>query len=121
MQILEYTSEFSVFINLLSKIMIKSNANSLLDNTAILYKQTAPSRHDVCLDKRSFKCKIGENCSNILCIYGQNSNSKFPSTLMEELFIAILLGVCLSCLESNDLLSFPQSNIHNRHVNYLTV
>ena len=48
--------------------MIKSNAKSLLDNTAMLYKQTASSRHDVCLDRRSFKCKIGENCSNILCI-----------------------------------------------------
>ena len=51
----------------------------------------------------------------------QNSNVKFPSTLMEESFIAILLGVCLSCLESNDLLSFPRSNIHNRHVMYVTV
>ena len=36
-------------------------------------------------------------------------------------FIAILLGVCLSCLESNALLSFSQSNIHNRHVKYVTV
>ena len=50
--------------------MIRSNAKSFLDNTAMLYKQTAPSRHDVCLDQRSFKCKIGENCSNILCIMG---------------------------------------------------
>ena len=48
--------------------MIKSNVKSLLDNTAMLYKQTASSRHDVCLDQRSFKCTIGENCSNILCI-----------------------------------------------------
>ena len=49
--------------------MIQSNAKSLLDNTAMLYKQTASSRHDdVCLDQRSFKCKIGENCSNILFI-----------------------------------------------------
>ena len=37
--------------------MIQSNAKSLLDNTAMLYKQTASSRHDVCLDQRSFKCK----------------------------------------------------------------
>ena len=43
--------------------MIQSNAKSLLDNTAMLYKQTTSSRHDVCLDQRSFKCKIGENCS----------------------------------------------------------
>ena len=43
------------------------------------------------------------------------------STLMEDFFIAILLGVCLSCLESNALLSFSQSNIHNRHVKYVTV
>ena len=40
---------------------------------------------------------------------------------MEDFFIATLLGVSLSCLKSNDLPSFPQSNIHNRHVNYVTV
>ena len=40
---------------------------------------------------------------------------------MEEFCIAILLGVCLSCLESNDLPSLPRSNIHNRHVKYVTV
>ena len=68
MQILVYTSDFSVLINYLSKIMIQSNAKSLLDNTALLYKQTASSSHDVCLDKRSFKSKIGENCNNILFI-----------------------------------------------------
>ena len=34
-------------------------------------------------------------------------------------FIAILLGVCLSCLESNDLPSFLRSNMHNRHVKYV--
>ena len=48
--------------------MIQNNAKSLLDNTVILYKQTASSRHYVCMDQRSFKCKIGENCSNILSI-----------------------------------------------------
>ena len=68
MQIHVYTSDFSVFINQLSKIMIQSNAKSLLDNTAMFYTQTASSSHDVCLDQRSFKCKIGENCSNILFI-----------------------------------------------------
>ena len=66
--------------------MIQNNANSLLDNTAMLYKQTTPFRHDVCLDQRSFKCKIGENCSNILFIKGQNSNFKFLSILMEDFF-----------------------------------
>ena len=60
MQILVYTSDFSVFINQLSEIMIQSNEKSLLDNTAMLYKQTASSRHDVCLDERSYKCKIDE-------------------------------------------------------------
>ena len=64
--------------------MIKSNAKSLLDNTAMLYKQTASSRHDVRLDQRSLKCKIGENCSNILCIWGQHSNFKSLFTLMED-------------------------------------
>ena len=63
--------------------MIQSNAKYLLDNTAMLYKQTASSGHDVCLDQRSFKCKIGENCSNILFIYGQNLNFKFLFFLME--------------------------------------
>ena len=87
----------------------------------MLYKQTASSRHDVCLGQRSFKCKIGENCSNILFIEGQISNFKFPSTLMEDFFIAILLGVYLSCLESNDFLSFLWSYIHNKHVKYVTV
>ena len=48
--------------------MIQSNAKSLSDNTAMLYKQTESSRHDACLDQRSFKCKISENCSNILFI-----------------------------------------------------
>ena len=42
-------------------------------------------------------------------------------SLWKLFFIAILLGVCLSCLESNDLPSFPLSNIHNRHVKYVTV
>ena len=68
MQILVYMSDFSVFINKLSKFMIQKNAKPLLDNTAMLYKQTASSRHDVFLDQRSFKCKIGENCINILFI-----------------------------------------------------
>ena len=70
--------------------MIQSNAKSLLDNTAMLYKQSASSRHDVCLDQRSFKCKIGENCSNILFIQGQNSNFKVYSILMEEFFYCYL-------------------------------
>ena len=42
-------------------------------------------------------------------------------SLWKFFFIAILLSVCLSCLESNDLPSFPQSNIDNRHVKYVTV
>ena len=37
--------------------MIKNNAKSLLDNTAMLYKQTASSMHDVCLDQRSLSAK----------------------------------------------------------------
>ena len=68
MQILVYTSDFSFFINSLYKISFQSNAKSLLGTTAMLYKQIASSRHDVCLDQRSFKYKIGVNCSNILFI-----------------------------------------------------
>ena len=52
---------------------------------------------------------------------GKTQNFKFPSTLMKEFFIAILLGVCISCLESNDLPSFLRSYFHNRHVKYVTV
>ena len=37
--------------------MIQSNAKSLLDNKAMLYKQTALSRHVVCLDQRSLSAK----------------------------------------------------------------
>ena len=37
--------------------MIQSYAKSLLDTTVMLCKQTASSRHDVCFDQRSFKCK----------------------------------------------------------------
>ena len=59
--------------------MIQSNAKSLLDNTAMLYLQTTSSRHDVCLDQRSFKCKIGEKCSDIFYI---GAKFKFLSSLL---------------------------------------
>ena len=85
----------------------------------MLYKQTASLRLDVRLDQRSFKCKIGKNCSNFfLFIRGKFQIPFYPNG---SFFIAILLGVCLSCLESNDLPIFPRSNIHNRHVKYVTV
>ena len=77
--------------------MIQSNAKSLLDTTAMLYKQTASLRHDVCLDQRSFKCKIGENCSNILFIWGENSNFKFSSIQMEE-FVYCYPARCVSIM-----------------------
>ena len=51
--------------------MIKSKTKSLLDITVMLYKQTASSSYDVCLDQRSFKCKIGEKCSNIFIYRGK--------------------------------------------------
>ena len=56
MQIRVYTLDFSVFTNKVAKIMNESFAKSLFNNTALLYKQTESSRHDVCLDQRSFKC-----------------------------------------------------------------
>ena len=37
--------------------MIQGNAKSLLDNTAMLYKQKASSRHDVCRIKGHLKAK----------------------------------------------------------------
>ena len=100
--------------------MIQNNAKSLFDNTVILHKQTTSSRHDVCLDQRSFKCKIGENCSNI---YLYRDTIQILSSLLSfgRFCIGIPLGVCLSCFESNDSPSFPWSNIHNRHVKYITV
>ena len=76
--------------------MIQSNAKSLLDTTAMLYKQKASSRHDVCLNQRSFKRKIGENCSNIFYI-GKNSNFKFHSILMEE-FVYCYPARCVSIM-----------------------
>ena len=42
-------------------------------------------------------------------------------SLCKIFFIATQLSVCLLCLESNDLPSFLLSNIHNRHVKYVTV
>ena len=53
---------------------------------------------------------------------GKKSNFKFPPILMEEFFYCYPARlVCLSCLESIDLPSFPRSNIHDRHVKYVTV
>ena len=87
----------------------------------MLYKQTASSRHDVCLNQRSFKCKIGKNCRNIFLYRGKIQILSSLLSQWKNLFIAILLDVCLSCLESNDLSSFPRSIIYNRHVKYVTV
>ena len=55
--------------------------------------------------------------------YVYRGKTQILSSLLpyRKIFIAVLLGVCLSCLESNDLLSFLRSNIHNRHVKYDTV
>ena len=59
--------------------MIKSNAKSLLDNTAMLYKQTASSRHDVCLDQRSFKSK---SVKNVAIFYVYRDNIHILSSLL---------------------------------------
>ena len=88
--------------------MSQSNAKSLLDTTAMLYKQSASSRHDVCLDQRSFKCKIGENCSKYFIYIGAKFKFYVPFYPNIRFFNAILLGMCLLCLESNDLPSFPR-------------
>ena len=115
MQIIVYTSAFNVFINQVSKIMNKSNAKSLLDNTVMLYKQTVSSMHDLCLDQRSFKCKIEESCSNILFIWGPNHIFYVPLHPVEEKKnIAILLGLRLSFLESHVL---PCINLYTRNYN----
>ena len=61
------------------------------------------------------------NIVAICYVYKSKNQILIPFYPNGRFFIAILLGVCLSCLESNDLLSFPWSNIHNRHVKYATV
>ena len=94
--------------------MNKSNAKSLLDNTVMLYKQTVSSMHDLCLDQRSFKCKIAESCSNILFIWGPNHIFYVPLHPVEEKNIAILLGLRLSFLESHVL---PCINLYTRNYN----
>ena len=73
--------------------MNNSNSKSLLDNTAMLYKQTASSRHDVCLDQRSCKCKINENCS-IFYLYGQNFKFKIPFHPKDD-FVLLSFLVCV--------------------------
>ena len=52
---------------------------------------------------------------------GKNQILSFLLPKWKIFFITILLGVCLSCLKSNDLLSFLRSNIHNRQVKNVTV
>ena len=71
--------------------------------------------------KGHLSAKLVKIVAIFFLIYGQNSNFNFPSIHMEEFFIAILLGVCLSCFESNGLPSLPRSNIHNRHIKNVTV
>ena len=98
--------------------MSESNVKSLFNNTAMLYMQTESSRYDVCLDQRSFKCKIGDNFISI----GAKSlilSSPVPPWKMN--FITILLCMGLSCLESHILPSFLRPNIHNRSVKYVTI
>ena len=64
-----------------------------------------------------------ESVKIVAIFYAYRGKTQILSSLLPNgrFFIAILLGVCLSCLESNDLLSFPRSNIHNRHVKYITI
>ena len=89
MQILVYTSDFSVFINWLSKIMIKSNANSRLHNTSMLYKQTASSRHDVFWIKGHLSVKS----VNIVAIfYLYKGKIQFLSSLLSNGRFFLLLS-----------------------------
>ena len=71
--------------------------------------------------KGHLSAKSVKKCSNIFLYRGKIQILSPLLSLWKNLFIAILLDVCLSCLESNDLPSFLQSNIHNRHVKYVTV
>ena len=74
--------------------MIQSNAKSLLDITAMLYKQTASSRHYVCLDHLSAK---SVKIVAIFFMSGQNLIFKFPSILMEE-FVYCYPARCVSIM-----------------------
>ena len=72
-----------------------------------------------------FKGHLSAKSMKIVAIfYVYRGKTQILSSLLpvwKIISIAILLGTCLSCLESNDLLSFAGSNIHNRHVKYVTV
>ena len=101
--------------------MIQSNTNSLLIiQPCYINKQY----HQGMMFVR-FKGHLSAKSVKIVEIFflcrGKILIFKFPSILIEDFFTAILLGVCLSCLESNDLPSFPWSNINNRHVKYVNV
>ena len=77
--------------------MIQSNAKSLWDNTVMLYKQTASSRHDLCLDQRSFKCKISENCCNTFFYIGAKFKFKVPFFPNGKIFYCYLAR-CVSIM-----------------------
>ena len=71
--------------------------------------------------KGHLSAKSVKKCSNIFLYRDKIQILRSLLSQWKNLFIAILLGVCLSCLESNDLPSFQRSNIHNRHVKYVSV
>ena len=88
----------------------------------MLYKQTASPMHDVCLDLRSFKCKIGKNCCDFFYSFrGKISDFKFPSTPREERFYCYPARYVSIMFGKQCVTKFPMSNIHNRHVDYVNV
>ena len=95
--------------------MIKSNAKSLLDNTALLYKQTASSGIMCVWIKGHLSAK---SVKIVAIFYVNRGKTQILSSLLpnwKNFYCYPARCVCLSCLESNDILSFPRLNIHNRH------
>ena len=70
----------------------------------------------MCLDQRSFKCKIGEHFSNLLFI---GTIYQILSSIAPHGRNIPLLGMYLSRLGSHVLLSFLWMNFQNRPVKYI--
>ena len=98
-QILVYTSDFSVFSISYQKLWFKVMQNLFW----ILQPCYINKQHHQGMMCVWIKGLLSAKSVKIVAIFflnrGKNSNFKFPSILMEEFFIAILLGVCLSCLK----------------------
>ena len=51
------------------KILVIVSGKIKINYKKMLYTQIASTRHGVFLEQRSFRCEIGENCSNSFILY----------------------------------------------------